>query len=189
MVLLRNTRRSTSRNTTAIGRLWAPIGISDGGGLQADLRVGRAKAGVDGNWVVQRRPFNGGIPFAKLAYIKPFTSADHTRQRNLSLPQKPTNKMTIRPIQQKRRRDLKVKSWVFGLFTRLDSAANRRAPIVAVEARLSVKNPPRSTAAAVPRVRSCFGNMGGGVSLGRLSNSWRKRKWSQLCEAKAKGSR
>ncbi|KAM2120549.1 hypothetical protein FF1_017717 [Malus domestica] len=168
MVVVRNTRRSTSRNTTAIGRLWAPIGISDGGGLQADLRVGFYEQ-CDEPCRRCRRPHKAAQPF----------SAPKTHQQN-------DHKI---PIQQKRRRDLKVKSWLFGLFTRLDSAANRRAPIVAVEARLSVKNPPRSTAAAMPSVRSCFGNMGGGVSLGRLSNSWRKRKWSQLCEAKAKGSR
>ncbi|KAM2965636.1 hypothetical protein FF1_026170 [Malus domestica] len=81
---------------------------------------------------------------------------------------------------------LEVKSWVFGLFTRLDSTANRSAPIVAVEARLRVRIPPRRTAAAVPTVRSCFGNMVGVVEFHSvdLSNCW--RVLSELCEAKGK---
>lgn len=46
---------------------------------------------------------------------------------------------------------------MFGLYTLLDSTANRMAPIVAVEARLRVRNPPRITAAAFPTVCSGFG--------------------------------
>lgn len=81
---------------------------------------------------------------------------------------------------------VKMPRWVFGLLTLLDSVANRSAPIVAVEAKFSVKNPPTSTAATVHTVRSGFGIIFTGLEFRRVdfSNSW--RAWSQFHEAKAK---
>jgi hypothetical protein len=71
----------------------------------------RAKARVDGHRVVQRRPLYGGIPFAQFAYIKPFPSANPTRQRHLSLHKNPTKKITLssrRTIKREKKRRKKL---------------------------------------------------------------------------------
>lgn len=65
-------RRSTITLPQAVQTTLYPVSVASG-----------ANAGVYGDGVVQGRPLDGSIPFAELAYVKPFPFTRHTRQREL----------------------------------------------------------------------------------------------------------